>query len=737
MNTQTITLDVSKRPSVVPVLYLRQGDKSGTTLRVEMYDNGSALPLSGRTVLFRMRAPKDKGYYEKSGGVSGNVATFVIDETYAATYPGITDTAYVDVLEGSSVIASTGSFRVVVLEDATEGVDPNTAYTNGVQEWLDDATEQLTDVSERAEAAIEAIGDISELAVPLMSADTRGGAKLGHGLRIAAGEKLGIKLVDGATGEGGVEADGDYLHALAVEGKSVQDGTPTPENPIEVRTVKGINIIGGYPFINSGINGGTGAFDSNPNPNRLRPTSLAPIEPATTYTLSCASGYQAIAYEYAADGTYLGIMGGAPASFQTMPFTFTTRASAAQFAVLVRKSDNASIAPTDAHMTQLEIGAEAHDYVAYDSLGLKVTGKNKLGASWAQTAEARNGSVYVDGEEIVFLATSSDAFIGNAGASVGSSYNSSYGRKIKCEPNQTFTFHLSNTAFAENYVVFFDSSDKLVTSKSGSAYMRFTKNTGTFETPANASYFTVRIGIKPATAGATYRTTAQLEAGSTATEYAPYVDSMTAIPLNGNVLASLPDGTRDVLRVDDAGHAVLTNNVGIIAGGDADTGGYYSSTNNAKAIVFSSKPYPAARNNLEMMSNQFVFDGAIGGDAVAGRMVAGKFGYYYVPSGATPWYIYFQPNETLTSQAEVSNWLATHKPSFYYPLATPQTIDLGYISMPKLSDGSAIELLATIDPPMGAEWWAVGAGAVHESNSAWYGRVSSELAAISEAIADL
>lgn len=38
-----------------------------------------------------------------------------------------------------------------------------------------------------ANAAIEAMGDISELAVPLMSADTRGGAKLGSGLAVSDG----------------------------------------------------------------------------------------------------------------------------------------------------------------------------------------------------------------------------------------------------------------------------------------------------------------------------------------------------------------------------------------------------------------------------------------------------------------------------------------------------------------------------------------------------------------------
>lgn len=56
---------------------------------------------------------------------------------------------------------------------------------------MEQATDDATDAAERAEDAIEAIGDISVLAVPQMSASTRGGAKLGDGDGLALdGEKL-------------------------------------------------------------------------------------------------------------------------------------------------------------------------------------------------------------------------------------------------------------------------------------------------------------------------------------------------------------------------------------------------------------------------------------------------------------------------------------------------------------------------------------------------------------------
>lgn len=69
----------------------------------------------------------------------------------------------------------------------------------------------------------------------------------------------------------------------------------------------------------------------------------------------------------------------------------------------------------------------------------------------------------------------------------------------------------------------------------------------------------------------------QIESGSTATPYIPYGsiglkvnDTITPIDLQGNVLASLPDGTKDVLTVDSAGHVVIDKCVGYTAQATTD-----------------------------------------------------------------------------------------------------------------------------------------------------------------------
>jgi len=66
----------------------------------------------------------------------------------------------------------------------------------------DTATSRANDATDRAESAIDAMGDISEQAVPLMSADVRGGAKLGNGLTVEDGMLRVIGLY--------VDEDGDW-----------------------------------------------------------------------------------------------------------------------------------------------------------------------------------------------------------------------------------------------------------------------------------------------------------------------------------------------------------------------------------------------------------------------------------------------------------------------------------------------------------------------------------------------
>ena len=238
MNEQHVSLDISKSQGVAKLVRIGQGDRSGTTIVATVYDNGTAFDMTGMAAKFLMRTPGN-GYVEDAHvNVSGNTLTYVVDEEHCAATAGVTDECYFQILQGETVIASTARFSMHVLRAAMQGADPSRAWTNGIEEWLDEASDTLddavadansrvgatinaanaavegmrSDVDEaisdteevigRAEDAIDAMGDISEQAVPLMSADVRGGAKLGRGLEVVDGALRVIGLY--------VDEDGDW-----------------------------------------------------------------------------------------------------------------------------------------------------------------------------------------------------------------------------------------------------------------------------------------------------------------------------------------------------------------------------------------------------------------------------------------------------------------------------------------------------------------------------------------------
>lgn len=172
LDVQSISLDISKQPTPQQVR-LGQGDANATQLIVSVFDDGEVYSLDDYSVRLAMRLPNSDNYYEAQGTAAGNVATFEIDETYAATSYGIDGFGYVDVLDGETVICSTSRFQLVVLRDAQDGADPSTAYSNGIIE-----------ATERAIAAAEAAEGVVLQDVPTMSATIKGGALLGDGLSV-------------------------------------------------------------------------------------------------------------------------------------------------------------------------------------------------------------------------------------------------------------------------------------------------------------------------------------------------------------------------------------------------------------------------------------------------------------------------------------------------------------------------------------------------------------------------
>ena len=195
------------------------------------------------------------------------------------------------------------------------------AEASSAAESVTDALSLLDSTTERAEAAIEAIGDISELTVPLMSSTTRGGATIGNGLTVDGGAlSIGDIVTDETNGP---------IYSVDAKGWAEQDGTPTPDNPQEVRVARGRNLWDEEWEL--------GSFDTTTGANitnnkQIRAKNKIAVMPGATYFVNSPSYVWMIFYDgnnqvitekptgnYASSGNSIGVGGGGYAESVTMP----------------------------------------------------------------------------------------------------------------------------------------------------------------------------------------------------------------------------------------------------------------------------------------------------------------------------------------------------------------------------------------------------------------------------------
>lgn len=182
--------------------------------------------------------------------------------------------------------------------------------------------------------------------------------------------------------------------------------------------------------------------------------------------------------------------------------------------------------------------------------------------------------------------------------------------------------------------------------------------------------------------------------------------TITPINLQGNVLASLPDGTKDVLTVDSVGHCVLEKRVGVVDLGlvswnDSTPANHVFRCNSSASFPDVKKPASANVEANAICEGFTLLDyQAIG---------ANDDGCFAISNGDVSVFIDHRYS-TIESFA-----VAMSGVMLYYQLAAPQTIDLGYIDMPAIPDGSQISITAQVTPTISASWWTRGAAAVPEA----------------------
>lgn len=154
MNTFNLTLDLNKGKVTTPIR-IRQGDLDGTTIHALILDHGATADLTGLTAAFVMELPDGEHYYRKAATVSGNTVTVTINEEQAASVTGRTTRAYFQLLQGSTVKASTGSVTVDVLPDALEGHTVPEDYDSAIQDAIDRMDDAVDNLPTTVEEVLE------------------------------------------------------------------------------------------------------------------------------------------------------------------------------------------------------------------------------------------------------------------------------------------------------------------------------------------------------------------------------------------------------------------------------------------------------------------------------------------------------------------------------------------------------------------------------------------------------
>ena len=161
-------------------------------------------------------------------------------------------------------------------------------------------------------------------------------------------------------------------------------------------------------------------------------------------------------------------------------------------------------------------------------------------------------------------------------------------------------------------------------------------------------------------------------------------------------MRSLPDGTKDELHVDSSGNVTLIQRVGY-AGADriaAKMGNLVALTDYVRCPSSALRDAPSPSENGVGYCNVAPFQASYAGN------------HLHVYTHNNTVYLFAPKADKATwTTATAAEWVSEHGVEVIYPLATPQTISLGTITMPTVEDGDTVEVVgSSVVPTIWAEW---------------------------------
>ncbi len=585
--------------------------------------------------------------------------------------------------------AGTRKYNLKALGDA---VDEAAGQAQDAADAAETAATAADSAAARATAAAEAAEGVVLDAVPTMTANIKGGAKLGSGLRVDGGAlSLGDVVTDSCDGP---------IYSVDAQGWAEQRSTTGKNllNPVNAKLYRGGN--------------GTLVADN------MATSYAVHVAQNTDYVVSYAGGNRA---------NVIGVGNTAPAanvsgdyivnnSARVSPFTFN---SGSNDYVLVQLGYNSE---TPVSEPQLEAGSTATSYEPYSG------GAPSPSPDYPQeikVARGRNLATFESG-----------AYATATGLPVAST-NYVRSNKIKVQPGDVYTLSADGYIYSTISLLKWAADGSYISAQE--RYTPFVPWTITIPSDTYEIALNVWGGSNVNPDLQLVKSTTQLELGTTPTPYVPYghvglevrdattqaLVSCTPIPLpSKGFAAALPDGTCDALAIDSAGKWEWTSASGMVTfDGDENWAG----SGKRVELPFSCKKQASGTETFKALCDRFAAESPDG-------TYVGRIGFSSNTSGNA---IFFSDGTKAMVLADWKTWLASNPVTVLYPLATPTT-ETAYIDLPEAPEGSTITIpeLESVD----VKCFVPGAAELAQHAANWGHRsaeMESRLATLEAAVAEL
>ena len=499
----------------------------------------------------------------------------------------------------------------------------------------------------------------------------------------ANANRLGkIKIEEETTSTGNKEEIDGFLKSfekninkLSLYGRCEQYGVmPSPDNPSEVKCIKGINLLKGLstpttdtdywysvrtPYFTP-LEDGWGKFEydntsgtSTSYINAKVKLSAVELKENTSYTLiteirnsnisenagaflQMTTANATIAFQKAVSIGYSNInAGGVYKSVIKTKESFTNVSTAIDTYLRLAAGTKGTV---EARISLIEGDVSISDYVPYGCIQIKNVGKN------LQNTNLRNGIYNANTGEFV----AHNDYLANT-------------QIISVMQNTSYIFSSDLGYSFEAYL--YDKNQQFI----GRAFATNNKFTTSEET-----YY---INWRTVTTGQnSLNCKVRLEKGTTATSYEPYQEKTLNIDLQGNELCSLPDGTKDELVIENGRAKIIKNTRHLsLAIKDMNNGEDYAGWRPQPELL---KDYPNQNGSLTNATTAFMTNISLNKAYSVSLNTSNGVGT-----------LFFGKSMYGMTQSEWKEKYPNLIFELYYKTPEPYEIDLGAIEQPKTFEG--------------------------------------------------